>query len=180
MSATDYAGPADVEIDCAERLILPGFVNIHTHPSSEPLRKGITDETRSPGFWHSSLYEYLTVFRNDLAGQKAATQVALAELLMSGVTTVVDLSFPFDGWLDTLAETGLRAVIAPMFRDARWYTSNGHELSYDWDLGAGRTGFREGAPAHRARRPASVRTPQRHGVPGADRHLLAGADPGRL
>lgn len=136
-----YDGSADVEVDSAERLILPGFVNIHTHPSSEPLRKGITDETRSPGFWHSSLYEYLTVFRNDPEGQKAATEVALAELLMSGVTTVVDLSFPFDGWLDTLAGTGMRAVIAPMFRDARWLTRNGHELSYDWDLAAGRQGF---------------------------------------
>ena len=28
----------DVEIDCSERLLLPGLINIHTHPSSEPLR----------------------------------------------------------------------------------------------------------------------------------------------
>ena len=37
----------DVEIDCSQRLLLPGLINIHTHPSSEPLRKGITDETRA-------------------------------------------------------------------------------------------------------------------------------------
>jgi 5-methylthioadenosine/S-adenosylhomocysteine deaminase len=137
----NFAGTADMEIDCARRLVLPGLVNIHTHPTTEPLRKGITDETRSPGFWHSSLYEFLTVFNNDRDGSIAAMQVALAELLMSGVTTVVDLSIPFDGWIDTLAQSGIRAVAAPMFRDARWFTKNGHELDYAWDKKAGREGF---------------------------------------
>ncbi len=136
-----YTGPVETEIDCRDRLLLPGFVNIHTHPSSEPLRKGITDETRSPGFWHSSLYEFLPVFGNDGEGMIAATNVALAELLMSGVTTVVDLSFPFDGWLDALGGSGIRAVAAPMFRDARWFTTNGHELRYESDSQAGQRSF---------------------------------------
>jgi cytosine/adenosine deaminase-related metal-dependent hydrolase len=136
-----YAGAAAVEVDGSRRLLLPGFVNIHTHPTSEPLRKGITDETRSPGFWHSSLYEFLTVFNNDAEGAIAAMRVALAELLMSGVTTVVDLSIPFEGWIDTLAEAGIRAVAGPMFRDARWLTKNGHELEYAWNMKAGREGF---------------------------------------
>ena len=136
-----YEGACDSEIDCAHRLLLPGLVNIHTHPTSEPLRKGITDESRSPGFWHSSLYEFLTVFNNDRQGAVAAMQVALAELLMSGVTTVVDLSVAFDGWIDTLAQSGIRAVAAPMFRDARWFTKNGHQLDYAWDKKAGREGF---------------------------------------
>ncbi len=136
-----YGGAADAEVDCTQRLVLPGLVNIHTHPTSEPLRKGITDETRSPGFWHSSLYEFLTVFNNDREGSVAAMRVALAELLMSGVTTVVDISPPFPGWIDTLAESGIRAVAAPMFRDARWFTKNGHQLDYAWDKKAGREGF---------------------------------------
>jgi 5-methylthioadenosine/S-adenosylhomocysteine deaminase len=136
-----YAEPCEVEIDCRERLLLPGFVNIHTHPTSEPLRKGITDESRSPGFWHSSLYEFLPVFGNDDAGSVAAMRMALAELLTSGVTTVVDLSVPFPGWIDTLAQSGIRAVAAPMFRDARWFTRNGHALDYAWDKKAGREAF---------------------------------------
>ena len=64
-----YDGVAYEEVDCRERLLMPGLVNIHSHPSSEPLRKGITDETLSPGFHHSSLYEFLTVFDNDEEGQ---------------------------------------------------------------------------------------------------------------
>ncbi len=137
----NYQGAADTEIDGRDRLVLPGMINIHTHPTSEPLRKGITDETLSPGFWHSSLYEYLTIFGNDQAGSIAAMRVALAELLLSGVTTVVDLSIAFDGWLDVMGGAGIRAVAAPMFRDARWYTEDGHELKYDWDTKAGRQNF---------------------------------------
>ena len=60
-----YPEPPMWRSTAPRRLLLPGLVNIHTHPTSEPLRKGITDETRSPGFWHSSLYEFLTVFNND-------------------------------------------------------------------------------------------------------------------
>jgi cytosine/adenosine deaminase-related metal-dependent hydrolase len=136
-----YVGAVDVEVDGRERLVIPGLVNIHAHPSGEPLRKGITDETRSPGFHHSSLYEFLTVFDNDAEGRLASLQVALSELLMSGCTTVTDLSLPYDGWLDTLGASGMRAVVAPGFRDARWQTRDGHTLEYQWDEGAGREAF---------------------------------------
>ena len=136
-----YDGAAAEDIDGRDRLVMPGLVNIHTHPTSEPLRKGLTDETRSPNFWHSSLYEFLPVFENDRDGAIAGIQVAMAELLMSGVTTVADLSIPFDGWLDALADSGIRAVAAPMFRDARWYVAEGKRVEYDWDEQAGREAF---------------------------------------
>lgn len=136
-----YDGPVGQEIDGRGLMAVPGLVDIHSHPTSEPLRKGVTDETRSPGFWHSSLYEFLTVFGNDTEGVKAAVRIAMAELLQSGVTTVADLSIPFDGWLDILAESGIRACVAPMFRDARWFTRNGHLLEYEWDEAAGRASF---------------------------------------
>ncbi len=136
-----FEGKVDVEVDGRDRLVIPGLVNIHAHPSGEPLRKGITDETRSPGFHHSSLYEFLTVFDNDADGRLASLQVALSELLLSGCTTVTDLSLPYDGWLDTLGASGMRAVVAPGFRDARWRTRDGHTIEYVWDEGAGREAF---------------------------------------
>ena len=138
-----YEGDVAEVIDGHNRLVIPGLINIHTHPTSEPLRKGLTDETRSPNFWHSSLYEFLPVFANDLDGAIAGIQVAMAELLMSGVTTVADLSIPFDGWLDALANSGMRAVAAPIFRDARWFVADGKRIDYDWDEVAGREAFAE-------------------------------------
>ena len=44
-------GPADhadaVEIDGRGFAVLPGFVDIHPHPSSEPMLKGLTEEVGS-------------------------------------------------------------------------------------------------------------------------------------
>lgn len=136
-----WEGDCDHEIDGRGSLVMPGLINIHTHLGSEPVLKGVTDEVRSPGFWHSSLYEFLSIFDVSPETSRLAMQVALSELLMSGVTTVADLSTPYDGWLDVLAISGIRAYAAPGFKDARWRTENGYKVSYDWDVDAGRAAF---------------------------------------
>jgi 5-methylthioadenosine/S-adenosylhomocysteine deaminase len=132
-----YSGTADVTIDGAGMMVMPGLVNIHSHPSSEPMNKGLIDEIGSPGFYNSSLYEYLPIFRADAEAVPHCVRVALSELLLSGVTTLADLSMAHPGWLDLLAESGMRVCIAPMFRSARWYTKNGHLVEYAWDEQAG-------------------------------------------
>ncbi len=137
-----YAGPAPARvIDGAELMVMPGLVDIHAHPFSEPLNKGMWDEVGSRNLYNTSLYEYLTVLRPDPDGIRACYGVALAELLLSGVTTLCDLSVPSEGWLDTLAASGLRVCIAPMFRSGRWFTRNGHLVEYEWNEQAGREAF---------------------------------------
>ncbi|WP_428925059.1 amidohydrolase family protein [Marinibacterium sp. SX1] len=126
-------------IDGRGRMILPGFVDIHAHPGFETMLKGLTEEVGSLKLQMSSLYEYLFLFDTTHAGMVAATQVALSELMQSGVTTICDISTPHAGWIDTLGASGMRAIAAPMFREARWYTPNGHEVLYDWDEAAGET-----------------------------------------
>jgi len=136
-----YEGPVEREIDGRDRFVMPGLVDIHSHPMSEPMNKGITDEMGSPRLGMSGLYEYMPVFRPDAEGTAACAELAYAELLLSGVTTLVDLSVAWDGWLDLLARSGLRGVVAPMYRSARWYTPNGYSVAYEWDEAAGRTGL---------------------------------------
>ena len=130
-----------VEMEGRGFAIFPGFVDIHAHPSSEPMLKGLTDEVGSRQLYMSSLYEYLPLFENDSEGRRAATEVALCELMQSGVTTVCDLSSIRDDWLDTLGASGMRVYAAPMFRSGRWFTPNGYEVHYTWDERAGRDGL---------------------------------------
>ena len=132
-----YEGVADRVIDGAGMMAMPGLVNIHSHPSSEPMNKGLIDEIGSPGLYNSSLYEYMPVFRADAEAVPDCVRVALSELLLSGVTTVADLSMAHPGWLDLLAESGMRVCVAPMFRSARWFTRNGHVVEYEWNEAAG-------------------------------------------
>lgn len=138
-----YTGTADATIDGRGLMVMPGLVNIHSHPSSEPMNKGLIDEIGSPGFYNSSLYEYLPIFRADAEAVPHCVRVALSELLLSGVTTLADLSMAHPGWLDLLAEAGMRVCIAPMFRSARWYTKNGHLVEYAWDEAAGEKAMAE-------------------------------------
>ncbi|MGO4407112.1 hypothetical protein AB4Z10_22980 [Bosea sp. RAF48] len=94
-----YTGEVTREIDGRGFMVMPGLVDIHSHPSSEPGNKGMTDEVGTPKLYNSSLYEFLWLFRADAEGIPHLNHVAWSELLMSGVTTLVDLSFPSDGWL---------------------------------------------------------------------------------
>ncbi|MDB5368537.1 MAG: N-ethylammeline chlorohydrolase [Roseomonas sp.] len=138
-----YDGPAEEVIDGRGMMVMPGLVNIHCHPSSEPMNKGLIDEIGSPGLYNSSLYEYMPIFRTDADAVPDCVRVALSELLLSGVTTVADLSMAHPGWLDLLAESGMRVCVAPMFRSARWFTKNGHAVEYEWDEKAGEKAMAE-------------------------------------
>jgi len=130
--------PGAHRIDGRGRLALPGFVNVHSHPGGEPFNKGLTEEKGSLRLGMSSLYEFMPLIRADEDGTRAAAQLAWAELLQSGVTTLVDYWPPRPHWLEDLEVSGLRGCVAPMYRSARWLTRDGHSLDYEWDEGAGR------------------------------------------
>ena len=133
-----YHGGAQREIDGRGRMVLPGLVNIHSHPASEPFNKGLMEERGSPRLGMSSLYEYMLLMRPDDDAKRAAMLFAVGELLKSGVTTFTDYSLARKGWLEDLASTGIRACVAPSYRSARWFTRNGHRVEYEWNEGAGR------------------------------------------
>ena len=169
-----YAGTADSVIDGAGFMAIPGFVNVHSHPFSEPANKGLTEEVGSDKLGQSSLYEFLPVFGLDAEDAGPSTTVALSELLKSGVTTITDLSISRPGWLDDLAASGIRAVVAPMMRQGYWFTKNGHTVDYAWDEKAGEKAFEAAMQTiDRALQHPSGRIVG-DGLPVADRHLPRG------
>lgn len=137
----NYQGPADETLDGSRYMVMPGLVGIHSHPASEPGNKGLNDELGSPHLGQSSLYEYMPIFRLPETAAPDACRFAIHEMLKSGVTTFTDLSGARDGWVDEVAETGIRAVLGPMFRSAVWSTGDGHSVEYDWDEGMGERGL---------------------------------------
>ncbi|QHI98502.1 amidohydrolase family protein [Xylophilus rhododendri] len=136
-----YEGPCDETVDGRGLMAMPGLINMHSHPSSEPGNRGLLEELGSAKLGQSSLYEYMPVFRADISSAPYANQVAVSEMLKSGVTTYVDMSLPRPGWADTVAATGIRGILGPMFRSASWATRNGHSVEYTWDEAAGERAF---------------------------------------
>ena len=136
-----FDGTVDSEIDGKDMVVLPGFVNTHAHPPNEPGYKGIREEQGIPEMYMTGLYERMLAMRLDDAGALAGTEIAYAELLKSGVTTIVDLSPPVEGWLDVAKRSGIRTYAGPWYATASWYLENNHELKYKWDEQAGRRAF---------------------------------------
>jgi cytosine/adenosine deaminase-related metal-dependent hydrolase len=136
-----YAGPFDTEIDGRTLMVMPGLVDIHSHPSTEPFFRGIREEHGLPSMFSTGLYERGFAFRPDAAGRRAGKTTAYCEMLLSGITTVADLSGIDDGWIDLASRSGLRVFLAPSYASARWHLENNWQLKYVWDEPAGRRGL---------------------------------------
>ena len=138
-----WEGVAAREIDGSASLVIPGLIDIHCHPAQSPLFRGYVEEFGNPRLFQSSRHRFRQSFLPDPEAQRASARFGLGELLAGGVTTVVDLSHAYAGWLDLLAESGLRAVAAPMYRSAAWFTDTGQETQYEWAPDLGEAAFAE-------------------------------------
>jgi 5-methylthioadenosine/S-adenosylhomocysteine deaminase len=92
----NYTGTADRVIDGADRLILPGLIDIHSHPEHEPLYRGVREEHGLRNMHMTGLYERSQAFSApDDEARAASAEFAYCELLLSGVTSLVDISAPW-------------------------------------------------------------------------------------
>ena len=153
-----FTGEVEEEIDGQRLFVIPGLVNIHAHPSLEPSFKGVREEHGVPEMYMTGLYERCATIEPDEDGQRAGTEVAYAELLMSGVTTLADLSFPYPGWVDLAAKSGMRLYLAPWYASSSWYVDNRHQLKFHWKKDHGARRIRARPETHRQSRDASKRT----------------------
>ena len=133
---------ADAVIDGRALLVLPGLVNVHTHPTTEPALRGIREDHGVPEQQMTGLFERAQSLRLDEAGREAAQRLAYAELLSAGVTSVVDLSSPHPGWLGVMRQSGLRVWAGPGYASAHWGMTAPQTVTWHWDGRTGRDGFR--------------------------------------
>jgi cytosine/adenosine deaminase-related metal-dependent hydrolase len=137
-----FTGIADCVIDGDGVMVMPGLIDIHSHPHHEPLYRGIREEHGVANMHMTGLYERGQAFSApDDEGRAASAEFAYCELLLCGVTSLVDISAPFDGWINLFAKSGMRAFLAPGYASARWFLENDLGPSYDWNEPRGRAGF---------------------------------------
>jgi 8-oxoguanine deaminase len=84
---------ADTVIDLSGQILLPGFVNTHHHLNQTLTRNfpGAQDNNLFP--WLKALYRAWA--RTDAEASRTSTLIGLAELALSGCTTVFDHSYVF-------------------------------------------------------------------------------------
>ena len=140
----DYSGRADETIDGRGLMVMPGLIDVHSHPCLEASYRGIREEHGVPEMYMSGLFERAGAYWPDDEGKLACAEAAYCELLRSGVTTLVDISGEYPGWVELIARSGLRGVLAPSYASSRWVVRRSHLLEYEWNETAGRQAF-EGA-----------------------------------
>lgn len=91
-------------------LILPPFINSHTH-ISETLIRGICDDADL----HEWLYDHVWKVEPKMNSQdaKIGAQLAAAEMLASGTIGFVDQYFYADQIAEMVHETGMKALLSP-------------------------------------------------------------------
>ena len=58
----DYVGAADTVVDGRKRMVMPGLVNLHSHPEHEPAYRGVREEHGLPNMYMSGLFERSQAF----------------------------------------------------------------------------------------------------------------------
>ena len=113
----NYTGAADTVIDGAGLCLIPGLVDIHAHPATEVFYRGLREDHSVPEHFMTGLYERSCAYSAhiDRALLPVGAEASYAELMLSGVTTLVDITAPYPGWIDVMARSGLRMFAAPTF-----------------------------------------------------------------
>jgi cytosine/adenosine deaminase-related metal-dependent hydrolase len=141
---------ADQVLGGSEYLIMPGFINLHTHMFSPITRSFLEDVGSKTLGGSTTLYEYLPRIRHaaNLEDQQASTRFAIMELLKGGNTTVIALQThdtqdtvpPCRDIAETMDKYGVRGYISPMFACGHYYME-GNTVKYAWDDKFGERGL---------------------------------------
>jgi cytosine/adenosine deaminase-related metal-dependent hydrolase len=140
-----FPGRVDREIDASGLMLMPGLINTHLHSTATMIRNGLSTD----GGGYRFPYFYLTqrVLPPLERDRAVATQATLARLLLGGTTTTMDWVSPYEGWVETLADSGIRAYAAPAYNSAAVRITPDDGLEYEWFADDGEAGFRAAAEA---------------------------------
>lgn len=126
-----YEDPVDEEIDAKGGLVIPGFINLHTHLAASPLEKGFVEDTGNPFHFMSGLYEFLAMTTVKEEYKKDVLQFSIAEVMKTGSTTVFEQGFGDEDTIQTIGESGVRAIVGPLANSQRFCTHNGISVDYE-------------------------------------------------
>jgi len=109
VGAVEPSWSADRTVDCSNKLILPGFVNTHTH-AAMTLFRSYADDMALMDWLQTKIWPA----EANLTGEDVywGTLLAIAEMLKTGTTTFADMYFFMNDVAEAVAQSGIRAVLA--------------------------------------------------------------------
>ncbi len=117
-------GTADEVIDADGDMLIPGFVNAHTHVAMT-IMKGVADDVPFDAFL--SRVFALDGKRID-SDVSAGARLGCLEMIKGGTTTFVDMYYSEDVVAQAVEESGIRGVLCWAVLDKQYTTQNGVPL----------------------------------------------------
>jgi 5-methylthioadenosine/S-adenosylhomocysteine deaminase len=100
---------ADIEIDGAGKIVLPGLINTHTHLSMV-LFRGYADDMLLQDWLQKKIWPLEARLTGETCYQGAL--LGCAEMIMSGTTTFMDMYFHMEDVAKAANEAGLRCLLS--------------------------------------------------------------------
>ena len=126
----------DRVIDCQGDLILPGFVNCHTH-LAENLFKGLMEEVNFEGLFYTTLFRWESLLDPEMVYW--GSMAGALDALRCGVTTVADMYHYATATAEVVSEVGIRGYIGQKilgFSLERPPRQVEHGIDYKFDFSA--------------------------------------------
>jgi 5-methylthioadenosine/S-adenosylhomocysteine deaminase len=115
------AGSADEVVDASGFAIVPGFVNAHTHVAMSLLR-GVADDRELAGFLETL---FAVDARRTEADVEVGARAGIAEMLLSGTTSFLDLYYFEDAVARAVESLGVRGFLGWAVLDPELTTQKG-------------------------------------------------------
>lgn len=109
MSQLDQNTEYDYLVDAAGKIVLPGFVNTHTH-AAMTLMRGYADDMPLDKWLQNKIWP----FEGKMSAEDIywGTALAVLEMIKTGTTTFSDMYFAMDRVAKLVEKSGIRAVLA--------------------------------------------------------------------
>lgn len=98
----------DIEIDCEDNLLMPGFKDAHTHSAMTFLRS-YADDVPLNQWLHDKVFPMEALLTPD--DIYSLTRLAVLEYLTSGITSIFDMYLQPDATAEACMDTGMRCVL---------------------------------------------------------------------
>lgn len=109
MAKIDQIKDYDHLIDAQDKIVLPGFINTHTHVAMTMMR-GYADDMPLDRWLQDKIWPFESKINSD--DIYWGTALGLIEMIESGTTAFSDMYFSMDRVADLVEKSGLRACLA--------------------------------------------------------------------
>lgn len=109
MSRLEHSVKYDYLIDAADKILMPGFINTHTH-AAMTLMRGYADDMPLDKWLQNKIWPFEA--RLDSEDIYWGTALAVMEMIKTGTTTFSDMYFSMEKVAEIVEKSGIRAVLA--------------------------------------------------------------------